>query len=223
MTDPTTNPSSAPDEPEANSTSAGASWCESNTPVGSITLASSAPGVAEAVQRRGALDRGDATEGGSHPEEETTHPCHNPHCAQHASAPPSPPPARNRKPKTKSSKRKHLIASRFNDAEKQSVLDAAAACAMTPSGFLAHAALSASRDLTRTEAEVAGEREMKRQLFALGPALSRIGNNLNQVAAALNRDELAPQARAVLDGVDQVRLEVHAFIQHYLDSERPAA
>lgn len=223
MTNPTTNPPPTPEEPEANSTSAQASWCESNTPVGSITLASSAPGVAEAVQRRGALDRGDATEGGSHPEEETTHPCHNPHCAQHASAPPSQPPARNRKPKTKSSKRKHLIASRFNDVEKQSVLDAAAACAMTPSGFLAHAALSAARDLTRTEAEVAGEREMKRHLFALGPALSRIGNNLNQVAAALNNDDPAPQARAVLDGVNQVRLEVHAFIQRYLNSERPAA
>ncbi|MFF2852107.1 hypothetical protein ACFVT5_38165 [Streptomyces sp. NPDC058001] len=179
--------------------------------------------MAEAVQRQGALDRGDATEGGSDPQAETTHPCHNPHCAQHASAPPSQSPARNRKPKTKSSKHKHLIASRFNDVEKQSVLDAAAACAMTPSGFLAHAALSASRDLTRTEAQVAGEREMKRHLFALGPALSRIGNNLNQVAAALNNDELAPQAQAVLDGVNQVRLEVHAFIQHYLDSERPAA
>lgn len=218
-----TNPSPTPDEPEANSTSAGASWCESNTPVGSITLASSAPGVAEAVQRRGARDRGDAAEGGAHPDEETTHPCHNPHCAQRASAPPSQPPARNRKPKTKSSKRKHLIASRFNDAEKQSVIDAAAACAMTPSGFLAHAALSAARDLTRTEAEVAGQREMKRKLFALGTALSRIGNNLNQVAAALNRDEPAPQARAVLEGVDQVRLDVYAFIQRYQDDERPAA
>ncbi|KMS77035.1 hypothetical protein ACM01_04000 [Streptomyces viridochromogenes] len=116
-----------------------------------------------------------------------------------------------------------MIASRFNDAEKQSVLDAAAACAMTPSGFLAHAALSAARDLTRTEAEVAGEREMMRELFALGPALSRIGNNLNQVAAALNRDEPAPQARAVLDGVDQVRLDVYAFIQRYQDGGRPAA
>ncbi|MEU5898723.1 plasmid mobilization relaxosome protein MobC [Streptomyces venezuelae] len=179
--------------------------------------------MAEAVQRRGALDRGDATEGGAHPKEETTHPCHNPHCAQHASAPPSQPPARNRTPKTKSNKRKHRITSRFNDAENQSVLDAAAACAMTPSGFLAHAALSAADDLTRTEAEVAGHREMTRRLFALGPALSRIGNNLNQVAAALNRDEPAPQAQAVLDGVDQVRLEVQAFIQHYLDSERPAA
>ncbi|MFF3460356.1 plasmid mobilization relaxosome protein MobC [Streptomyces sp. NPDC002730] len=179
--------------------------------------------MAEAVQRQGALDRGDATEGGSHPKEEMTHPCHNPHCAQHASAPPSQPPARNRTPKTKSSKRTHLIASRFNDTEKQSVLDAAAACAMTPSGFLAHAALSAARNLTRTEAEVAGEREMMRELFALRPALNRIGNNLNQVAAALNSDEPAPQARAVLAAVDQVSLRVDAFVQRYLDGERPAA
>ncbi|MCX4447087.1 hypothetical protein [Streptomyces sp. NBC_01789] len=100
--------------------------------------------MAEAVQRRGTPNRGDAAEGGRHPQEEqtATHPCRNPHCTYHASAP--------------SSKCKHLIASRFNDDERQSVLDAAAACAMTPPGFLAHAALSAARDLTRTAAEIAG-------------------------------------------------------------------
>ncbi|MDQ0957918.1 uncharacterized protein (DUF1778 family) [Streptomyces sp. B4I13] len=223
MTNPTTTPSPAPGGPETNSTSTRASWCESSTPVGSTTLASSAPGAAEAVQRRGALDRGDATEGGSHPEEETTHPCHNPHCTHSASAPPSQPPARNRTPKTKSSKRKHLITSRFNDAEKQSVLDAAAACAMTPSGFLAHAALSAARDLTRTAAEVAGEREVIAELFSLRRHLGQIGNNLNQVAKSLNSGGDAPQAEAVLAAVHRAAQRVDIFTQHYLDSERPAA
>ncbi|MET8683644.1 plasmid mobilization relaxosome protein MobC [Streptomyces sp. NPDC004732] len=120
-------------------------------------------------------------------------------------------------------KRKHQPSCRMNDDEYQLLVKAAATCSMSIANYLAHAALSAARDLTRTEAEIADQREMKRRLFALGPALSRIGNNLNQVAAALNRDELAPQARAVLEAVDEVRLEVHGFIQHYLDSERPAA
>ncbi|WP_257981180.1 MobC family plasmid mobilization relaxosome protein [Streptomyces sp. CB02959] len=179
--------------------------------------------MAEAVQRRGAPDRGDATEGGRHPQEETTHPCHNPHCTYHASAPSSQPPTRNRTPKTKSSKRKHLITSRFNDAEKQSVLDAAAACAMTPSGFLAHAALSAARDLTRTAAEIAGEREMLAELFSLRRHLGQIGNNVNQVAKTLNSGGDAPQAEAVLSAVHRAARRVDTFTQHYLDSERPAA
>uniref|UniRef100_A0AAU2AF08 MobC family plasmid mobilization relaxosome protein n=1 Tax=Streptomyces sp. NBC_00093 TaxID=2975649 RepID=A0AAU2AF08_9ACTN len=137
--------------------------------------------------------------------------------------PPSQPPARNRAPKTKSSKRKHLIASRFNDDEKQSVLAAAAACAMTPSGFLAHAALSAARDLTRTAAEVAGEREVIAELFALRRHLGQIGNNVNQVAKNLNSGREAPQAEAVLAAVRRAAQRVDAFTQRYLDSERPTA
>lgn len=225
MTNPTSPPTHLHGEPATNSTSTRASWCESITPVGSNTLASSAPGVAEAVQRRGAPDRGDATEGGRHPQEEQTvaHACHNPHCTYHASAPSSQPPARNRTPKTKSSKRKHLIASRFNDDEKQSVLDAAAACAMTPSGFLAHAALSAARDLTRTAAEIAGEREMLAELFSLRRHLGQIGNNVNQVAKTLNSGGDAPQAEAVLAAVHRAARRVDTFTQNYLDSERPAA
>ncbi|MEW2211205.1 plasmid mobilization protein [Streptomyces sp. DT24] len=181
--------------------------------------------MAEAVPRRGAPDRGDATEGGRHPQEEqtATHSCHNPHCTFHASAPSSQPPARNRTPKTKSSKRKHLITSRFNDDEKQSVLDAAAACAMTPSGFLAHAALSAARDLTRTAAEIAGEREMLAELFSLRRHLGQIGNNVNQVAKTLNSGGDAPHAEAVLSAVNRAARRVDTFTQHYLDSERPAA
>ncbi|MEU8787589.1 plasmid mobilization relaxosome protein MobC [Streptomyces sp. NPDC048637] len=180
--------------------------------------------MAEAVQRQGAPDRGDATEGGRHPQEEkTTHPCHNPHCTQHASAPSSQPPARNRTPKTKISKRKHLIASRFNDDEKQSVLDAATACAMTPSGFLAHAALSAARDLTRTAAEIAGEREMLAELFSLRRHLGQVGNNLNQVAKTFNSGGDAPQVEAVLSAVHRAARRVDDFTQYYLDSERPAA
>lgn len=222
MTNPTASPTPATGEAETNSSSTRASWCESSTPVGSTTLASSAPGVAEAVQRRGALDQGDATEGGSHPQE-TTHPCHNPHCTHSASAPPNQPPARNRAPKTKSSKRKHLIASRFNDDEKQSVLAAAVACGMTPSGFLAHAALSTARDLTRTAAEVAGEREVIAELFALRRHLGQIGNNVNQVAKSLNSGGEAPQAEAVLAAVHRAAQRVDAFTQRYLDSERTAA
>jgi uncharacterized protein (DUF1778 family) len=220
MTNPSDNGTTPEPALDLNSSSSRASCCDCITPVGSNTVASPAPGVAGEVQRQGALDRPDATEGGAHPMGEPTHPCHNPHCAHSA---PSQPPARNRPRKTNASKRTHLIASRFNDEEKQALFDAAAACAMTPSGFLAHAALSAARDLTRTAAEVAGEREVIAELFSLRRHLAQIGNNLNQVAKTLNSGADAPHAEAVLQAVQRAAKRVDAFTQHRLDHQTRAA
>ncbi|GAA3900013.1 MobC family plasmid mobilization relaxosome protein [Streptomyces lacrimifluminis] len=177
--------------------------------------------MAGAVQRQGAPDRSDAAEGGSHPKGDLPHPCHNPHCLAHTT--PNQPPARNRPRKTDDRKRTHLIASRFNDEEKQALLDAAAVCAMTPSGFLAHAALAAARDLTRTAAEVAGEREVIAELFSLRRHLAQLGNNLNQVARALNSGADAPHAETVLQAVHRAAKRVDAFTQHRLDHQTRAA
>ncbi|MDQ0930813.1 plasmid mobilization protein [Streptomyces turgidiscabies] len=203
-----------------NSPTAAASCCVCITPVGSNTDASPAPGVAGAVQRQGAPDLSDAAEGGAQPKGDPIHPCHNPHCA-HPTSPQ--PPARNRPRKTDERKRTHLIASRFNDEERQALRDAAAACAMTPSGFLAHAALAAARDLTRTAAEVAGEREVIAELFSLRRHLAQIGNNLNQVARTLNSGADAPHAETVLQAVHRAAKRVDAFTQHRLDHQTRAA
>nr|WP_308011112.1 plasmid mobilization relaxosome protein MobC [Streptomyces sp. AC495_CC817] len=100
---------------------------------------------------------------------------------------------------------------------------AAATCAMTPSGFLAHAALSAARDLTRTAAEVAGEREVIAELFSLRRHLAQIGNNVNQVAKALNSGADAPHAEAVLQAVHRAAKRVDSFTQHRLDTQTRAA
>ncbi|MFJ5546737.1 plasmid mobilization protein [Streptomyces sp. NPDC093225] len=111
-----------------------------------------------------------------------------------------------------------MIASRFNDSEKQSLLDAASASAMTLSGFLAHAALAAARDLSRTAAAVAGEREMLNELFALRRHLGQIGNNVNQVAKALNSGADAPHAKAVLAAVHRAAQRVDDFTRRHVDS-----
>ncbi|MDJ0464650.1 plasmid mobilization protein [Streptomyces sp. H27-C3] len=177
--------------------------------------------MAGAVQHRGAQVRRDATEGGSHPEE-GTHPCHNPHCAHNEPPQPPQPSRRNRARKVADQKREHLIASRFNNAEKADLLAAASACAMTPSGFLAHAALRAARDLTRTAAEVAGEREVIDELFALRRNLNQIGNNLNQVAKAINSGADVPYATTVLESVHRAARRVDTFTQMYLDTETRA-
>lgn len=215
MTDEQNTAADEPREMDSNSASGTASWCESNTPVGSITPASPAPGVAGDGRRQGAPAGPDAAEGGPHPEEETTPAC-QPRCPHSVPAQRS---ARNRPRKTKRSKRTHLIASRFNDVEKAALLAAAAACSMTPSGFLAHAALRAARDLDRTAAEVAGEREVIAELFALRRHLGQISNNINQVATALNSGADVPHTRATVDAVGRAAQRVDAFTQLYLNAE----
>ena len=214
MTNPTNGAAPEPYEPNDNSTSERASYPMSSTPVGSATHGVPAPGEACPVRHQGAPDRRDAAEGGPHTQEEK-HSCHNPLCAHRAS---EQPPVRNRLRKSAADKRVHMIASRFNDSEKQSLLDAASASAMTLSGFLAHAALAAARDLSRTAAAVAGEREMLNELFALRRHLGQIGNNVNQVAKALNSGADAPHAKAVLTAVHRAAQRVDDFTRRHVDS-----
>jgi hypothetical protein len=54
----------------------------------------------------------------------------------------------------------------MNDAEFKRFTDAAAHCEMSNAAFLAYAADKAARDLTRTAAEIATEREVINELFA---------------------------------------------------------
>ncbi|MFG2680319.1 plasmid mobilization protein [Streptomyces sp. NPDC048392] len=112
----------------------------------------------------------------------------------------------------------HQPSCRMNDAEYQLLARAAATCHMSVAGFLARAALDAARDLARTTADIAGEREMLQELFALRRHLGQFGNNLNQVAKALNSGADAPQAEAVLTAVQRIAKRVDAFTQHHLDN-----
>ncbi|MCX5059071.1 MULTISPECIES: plasmid mobilization protein [Streptomyces] len=175
--------------------------------------------MAGADRRQGAPIRQDAAEGGSHPEEGENHSCHSADCA-HTMPKPH---VQQRERLRDEKKRMHQPSCRMNDDEYQLLVRAAAACNMSIASYLARAALKAARNLDRTAAEIAGEREMLKELFGLRIALNRIGNNLNQVAAALNSDEPAPQATAVLSAVDRISLRVDAFLRRYLDGERPAA
>ncbi|AOR33412.1 MULTISPECIES: hypothetical protein [Streptomyces] len=74
----------------------------------------------------------------------------------------------------------------MNDAEFKRLTDAAAHCKMTNAAFLAYAVDKAARDLTRTAAEIATEREVIDELFAARRHLGRIHGLFNQVAKALN-------------------------------------
>ncbi|WP_371589101.1 plasmid mobilization protein [Streptomyces virginiae] len=107
---------------------------------------------------------------------------------------------------------------RMNDDEYQLLTHAASACNMSVANFLAHAALRAARDLDRTASEIAGEREMLAELFAVRRHLAQIGNNINQVAKALNSGAEVPYAQSVLDAVQRSARRVDAFTQRHLDA-----
>ncbi|MFI9014501.1 mobilization protein [Streptomyces griseus] len=57
---------------------------------------------------------------------------------------------------------------------------------MSIAGFLAHSALAAARDQTRTAAAIAAEHDVLAELFATGRKLGWAGSNLNQMTKALN-------------------------------------
>ncbi|MFE1235171.1 plasmid mobilization protein [Streptomyces tendae] len=116
----------------------------------------------------------------------------------------------------------HQPSCRMNDDEYQLLLWAAAVCRMSVAGFLARSALNAARDLDRTAADIAGEKEMLQELFALRRHLGQIGNNLNQVAKALNSGADTPQAEAVLAAVQRTAKRVDAFTQQHLDHRTAA-
>lgn len=213
---PMPSPDPTAGQPVPDSIPSAASWYRCIAPDGSNAPALSAPGVAGADRHQGAPIRQDATEGGPHPEQENDSPCHAADCA-HA-APPKPR-VQQRECLRDDKKRLHQPSCRMNDDEYQLLIRGASVCGMSVAGFLARSSLRAARDLDRTAAEIAGEREVVSELFALRRHLGQIGNNLNQVARTLNSGGEAPQAEAVLAAVRHAAHRVDAFTQHYLDNE----
>ncbi|MEW2191162.1 plasmid mobilization relaxosome protein MobC [Streptomyces microflavus] len=57
---------------------------------------------------------------------------------------------------------------------------------MSIASFLAHSALAAARDQTRTAAAIAADHDVLTELFATGRKLGWAGSNLNQMTKALN-------------------------------------
>ncbi|WP_328967535.1 MobC family plasmid mobilization relaxosome protein [Streptomyces sp. NBC_00239] len=136
-----------------------------------------APGVAGADRSQGAPVHEAATEGGSQPEEKPA-PRRKRRATKNAS--------RKRSPKTAANKRSHVCSVRLNDDEKNRLATAAAASRTSLPAFLARSGLAAARDPDRASAAIAGEREVVAELFAARRHLGHVGNNLNQLARAVN-------------------------------------
>ncbi|MFE1836438.1 plasmid mobilization protein [Streptomyces sviceus] len=191
MTNPTTNPSSPPYEPEVNSTSAGARWRFGHSPAGGVSEPDPAPGVAGPDQRQGAPDGKAATEGGSQPRPTRT--------------------GRSKgksRPRDRKQRRAHSV--RLNETEHALIQAGADTVGMSTAGFLAYSGLAMSRDQSRTAVAIATERDVLTELFAARRQLGWAGSNLNQVAKVLNTGGEVPHLATVITDIQRAAKSVQA-------------
>ncbi|WP_326719834.1 MobC family plasmid mobilization relaxosome protein [Streptomyces sp. NBC_00243] len=151
-------------------------------------MAKPAPGVAGADQHRGA-QVGDAANGGGPPPEKPA-----PQRKRRATKNRS----RKRSPKSHVNKRVHVCSVRLNDEEKTLLATAATAARTSLPAFLARSGLAAANDLNATAAAIAGRRELVSEFFAARRHLGHVGNNLNQLARALNSGAQPAELDAVI-------------------------
>ncbi|MER5215427.1 plasmid mobilization relaxosome protein MobC [Streptomyces sp. NPDC002838] len=163
--------------------------------------------MAGADQHRGVLVREAATEGGSQPEKQ-----------------PSPrkrravkKTSRKRSPKPPANKRDYVCSVRLNDDEKTLLAAAANATRTSLPAFLARSGLAAAHDLDNTAAAIAGHRELIAELFAARRHLGQVGNNLNQVARAINSGGQPTEVDSVVAAVQLAVTRVQAATDRLLD------
>jgi uncharacterized protein (DUF1778 family) len=162
-----------------------ASWRFGHSPVGGAHEADPAPGVAGSVRHQGAPYGKAATEGGSQPGK-------------------AGPTRRTRikgKSRPRDKKQRPAQSVRLSDQEHAIIQAGADAVGMSLAGFLAHSALAAARDQSRTAATIATERDVLTELFAIRRQLGWAGSNLNQVAKVLNAGGDVPYLKEVLGDV----------------------
>ncbi|MFJ7528037.1 hypothetical protein ACIQ1S_24300 [Streptomyces griseus] len=196
MTNPKPGDTAPESNPRSNSVSGRASWG------GSIASADPAPEGAGSGLHRGAQVRQASTGGGSKPgqEEKQTQPRSRRERAPRSRQRPRQPPEK---------KRLRQPATRFNEDEYALIRSAADRCKLSVAGFLARAALAAARDLDRTSAEIADEREVITALFDSRRRLGWAGSNLNQAVKALNSGAEAPQLEAAIAAVRRAADTAH--------------
>ncbi|WP_253917166.1 hypothetical protein [Streptomyces sp. MNP-20] len=208
MTSPHDPQPHSPATPDTNSSPTGASW------VGSVASADPAPKGASADLHQGAQVRQASTEGGPKPggNSQTNR--------RRSSAAPR---ARQRPRQPRENKRLHQPNARFNDEEFALIRSAAAQSNLSVAGFLARSALRAARDLDRTAAEIADDREVLTALFDSRRRLGWAGSNLNQAVKALNSGAEAPHLDAAITAVRTAADRVHeATVQLIARQQTPA-
>ncbi|MGW1771910.1 plasmid mobilization protein [Streptomyces sp. NPDC002104] len=212
MTDPLSDPIHEVNQAHINSISGRASYPIGYSTVGGVSNGAGPQGSREPSWHRGAPGGSTATGGGSQSEEQP-HTCHDSTC-EHVEPVPSRP--RRRRPYQRG-QRPHVRNARLNDDELAAITAGAHAAGLTVAGFIAHAALTAARDIHKTAAQIASEREVVAELFAARRHLSYIGNNINQIARILNSGGDTPQTDAALTAVHRAARRLEAVTQQLID------
>ncbi|MFD5659514.1 plasmid mobilization protein [Streptomyces hirsutus] len=208
MTTPHENGTTPEPASDLNSVSGRASWG------GSVATAEPAPEGAGEDLHRGAQVLEASTEGGSKPGQEEKPSQRRSHRERSARA-------RQRPRQPREKKRLHQPNTRFNDEEFALIKAAAARCNLSVAGFLARAALAAARDLDRTSAEIADEREVITALFDSRRRLGWAGSNLNQAVKALNSGAEAPQLEAAVVAVQRAAESVREASARLIEQRAP--
>ncbi|WP_240796172.1 plasmid mobilization relaxosome protein MobC [Streptomyces sp. RFCAC02] len=170
-----------------------------------MSKGSTAPGTA-GIRRRGTPEEEAAAEG--RPQQGAT-----------GDVPPSSPGAvhRARRRAYRHRQRPYVRTTRLSAGELARITAGAEAAGLTLSGFLARSALSAARDLDRTAASLAGRRELVAELFAARRHLGQVGNNLNQVARAINSGATPKELDVVLAAVHRAVARIQDATDRLLD------
>ncbi|OII62895.1 hypothetical protein BJP39_10305 [Streptomyces sp. CC77] len=162
--------------------------------------------MAGAVQHRGALNREAATEGGSQPGVEEPP-------RSHATAA-SNPIARKRSPQK--TKRARICNVRLSEDEWTRLTAAARTSRKSLPAYLVRAGLAAADDSENTAALIAGHRDLIAELFAARRHLGQVGNNLNQVARAINSGGQPAELDAVVSAVQRAVARVQSVTDRML-------
>lgn len=210
MTNARMNGTTPKPDPDSNSVSGRASYRPSySSPSGKAAWPSPTPGVAGAVQHRRALDRQAATEGGSQPEVGK----------QQRSRVNAAPASTTRKRSPQKNKRARICNIRLNDDEWKRLTTAAHTSRKSLPAFLVRAGLAAADDSENTAAVIAGHRDLIAELFAARRHLGQVGNNLNQVARAINSGGQPAELDAVISAVQRAVARVQTVTDRMLELE----
>ncbi|MER5347620.1 plasmid mobilization relaxosome protein MobC [Streptomyces mirabilis] len=116
-------------------------------------------------------------------------------------------------------KRARICNVRLNDDEWNRLTAAARTSRKSLPAYLVRAGLAAADDSENTAAVIAGHRELVAELFAARRHLGQVGNNLNQVARAINSGGQPAEIDAVIAAVQRAVARVQAVTDRLLEQE----
>jgi hypothetical protein len=108
---------------------------------------------------------------------------------------------------------------RLNDQEHEHLSAAAHAAGVSLPAFLARAGAAAAGDVQAAAAAVAGRRELISELFAARRHLGQVGNNLNQLARAINSGAHPSELDVVIAAVHRAVRRVQDATDHLLERD----